>query len=213
MLYAIGDIHGEYDMLLALYEKIRIHSRGEASTIVFLGDYVDRGQKSKQVLDFVMTEGRRNFSFVCLKGNHEQLMTEGSDMWLINGGRETKLSFVTPDNTDGLIPQKYIDWMKYLPTLYETEKFIFVHAGLSPGLTAQETSEAVRLWTRFEFLTSEYDWGKRVIHGHTPSRQVEVKPNRINIDTGAVFYDTLTAVSLSAKEPEFIQVTRWEAAQ
>src|SRR5690606_352365 len=130
--YCVGDIHGCYDHLLDLMDMVYDQEPG---TIVFLGDYIDRGPKSKQVLDCLMsldsggTKIAGDWKYVFLRGNHEEMVLLGdSYLWHMNGGKETLDSF-----PNRIMPQEYIDWMKKLKLTYETDDYYFVHAGLRPG--------------------------------------------------------------------------------
>jgi len=153
---------------------------------IFLGDYVDRGPDSAQVIQYMIDHPE----FICLKGNHEDMMVSGHRAWLSNGGVETLESYkgVSKEKV-----QEHIDWMRALPLYYEDEHRIYVHAGLSPGVPLEEQSETAMLWIREEFLLCGNDFGKLVIHGHTPRRQVDIQPNRINLDTAGVFGNKFTA--------------------
>ena len=208
--YAIGDIHGCYYQLDKILELIRKDKRpDESAEIVFIGDYVDRGPEVKKVLDRVMANDD-SIPFICLQGNHEQMCLEAYDgiefmNWQINGGKATDKSFL--ETNGGRVPNEYLEWMRGLPIDYETDHYIFVHAGLAPGQSKDETHPDDKLWIRQEFLYSNYDWGKPVVHGHTPMQYPIVKSNRISIDTGAVFGHELTAAILrGSEEPLFIQV-------
>ncbi len=194
--YAVGDIHGYFSLLKPLYDKIqddiRINNVDDYK-IIFIGDYIDRGPDSKSVLDFLMSLDPEKHVF--LMGNHEDLCLhqEKWQTWLFNGGFETCASFNLPEGEYNL-PPDYIAWMKNLRLFYETDDFFFVHAGVEPGYSLDEnkTNPSMLLWVRDYFLNSDYDWGKYIIHGHTPVMRPEVKHNRMNVDTGAFYYGTLT---------------------
>lgn len=214
--YAIGDIHGMADKLSAMLDKIKVHAAehfpGREKMIVFLGDYVDRGPDSKRVIDTVMELSIDEFEKVTLLGNHEDMLLdairEGSSYsdftyWSDNGGSETAKSY------SGVISKSHVEWMKSLE-LYRIEgEFLFVHAGIRPGVPIVEQDKQVMIWIRDAFLNSDVDHGVVVVHGHTPSYGPTVRNNRIGIDTGAVFNRDLccavidTAQGKSAK-PEFI---------
>jgi diadenosine tetraphosphatase ApaH/serine/threonine PP2A family protein phosphatase len=182
----ITDIHGCYDQLLEMMDIANTWN-DDPKKFIFLGDYVDRGPDSAMVIQYMIDHPE----FICLKGNHEDMMegTHGSGMWLRNGGVETLQSYTgVSDKTRAT----HLEWIKALPLYYEDEHRIYVHAGLQPGIELENQSAIAMIWIREEFLHSDYDFGKLVIHGHTPRRQVDIKPNRINLDTGGVFGNKFT---------------------
>jgi len=187
-LYAVGDIHGRADLLRRALKWIETDAQGEPTHIVFVGDYIDRGPDSQDVLDIMMAgpNTTRN-SYTCLRGNHEQLCLDAersrSDMddWLSNGGNIALKSF------GGKIPEKYMNWMGKLRLYYEDDKRIFVHAGMSQGIPIAEQEADVLLWIREPFLLVDHDFGKHVVHGHTPIGP-EMLKSRTNLDAGS--YDT-----------------------
>ena len=223
--YAIGDVHGRDDLLERLHEIIRaqhsLRHQTKSGVIVYLGDYIDRGAQSMAVIDRIM-RGLPGFTSVCLKGNHEELMLDcltSEDRyvwmnWLENGGRETmgSLGLGYSDAGDRLalaraLGTERIQWLDKLELTYRAGNYLFVHAGIVPGRPLAEQKEKDLLWIRDRFLSSEEDHGFVVVHGHTPSKEPELKANRINVDTGATFYGQLTAVVLGEAEgPRFIVV-------
>jgi serine/threonine protein phosphatase 1 len=183
-LLVFGDIHGSIGALRRLIARLKITS---ADTLIFLGDYIDRGENSREVLDFLM-DLEQQFRCVFLKGNHEELFLIAYDgdetdwgSWLSNGGLKTLQDF------DSILPpERYLDWLRSLQLSYETETHYFVHAGLVPGKSPAESSDSDRLWIREPFLSSTYDWGKVVVFGHTVQFGGPlVHRNKIGIDTGA----------------------------
>lgn len=215
--YAIGDIHGKHDQLLRLLDWVEHDAGTEDALVLFLGDYIDRGPQSKEVLDTLIAGPKIDkHRWVFLRGNHEQMMLDArhdSTHWERDGGIQTLGSFGTRELEE--IPADYWIFLRNTIHYFEDEHRIFVHAGLYPGLTIKEIQvkgPSVFLWIREEFLNSDCDWGKTVIHGHTPVHYDpkknwddeqwapviaypfnSQKPNRINIDTGAVFGGKLTA--------------------
>jgi len=199
---AIGDIHGMAERLTHLLARLPAEG-----TLVFLGDYIDRGPDPHAVIARLMAlEQERPCIF--LRGNHEDLAlgtlagdAAAEDMWFENGGLETIESYHFH------IPEDHRAFLEATRPYYETEDYIFVHGGLVPGQMPSETNEKELWWIRDSFLKSNYDWGKLVIHGHTPApnHQPDIRPNRINIDTGAVYGGPLTALLLP--ERRFISVT------
>jgi serine/threonine protein phosphatase 1 len=173
LTYAIGDVHGRLDLLMDLLSQIIAHASGRSCKLVFLGDYIDRGPDSAGVVEL----GRRfqqrwPEGVLCLKGNHEAMLLEvvkepaAVSWWLGNGGDATLASFGVSHPRD--IPADVLSWMAGLATLYEDEHRYFVHAGLHPGLSLSEQDDQTKLWIRDEFLSVDYDFGKHVVHGHTP---------------------------------------------
>ena len=200
-IFAIGDIHGCYDRLKTLMDKIPINF--SCDTLVFIGDYIDRGPYSVEVVDYLMQLKNRVPDIVFLKGNHEDMLDKfinGVDRftYLLNGGQQTLDSYLTkPVQSDFYpIPPDHMEFFKSLRLYYETEEFIFVHAGLRPRVPLESQKPQDLLWIRDKFISTKYDFGKRVIFGHTPLKQPLVERNKIGIDTGAVYGNKLTCVRL-----------------
>ena len=200
-IFAIGDIHGSYDRLKTLMDKIPIDFSRD--TLVFIGDYIDRGPHSVEVVDYLMQLKNRVPGVIFLKGNHEDMLDKfinGDDRftYLLNGGQQTLDSYLTkPVQSDFYpIPPDHMDFFKSLRLFYETEEFIFVHAGLRPRVPLESQKPQDLLWIRDKFVSTKYDFGKRVIFGHTPLKNPLVEPNKIGIDTGAVYGNALTCVQL-----------------
>jgi serine/threonine protein phosphatase 1 len=188
--YAIGDVHGRFDLLSRALDEIG-DLEAQGATLVTLGDYVDRGPESREVVDALM---RRTSDprVVCLRGNHEEMMVNGladpdaEIHWLVNGGAATLASY------GGNVPPEHLAWLSALPVAYETEHQFFVHAGVRPGVSLDAQKREEMLWIRRRFLDSDEDFGKHVVHGHTPALEPELKANRSNLDTGAFTTGTLT---------------------
>jgi serine/threonine protein phosphatase 1 len=200
-IFAIGDIHGCYDRLKALMEKIPIDCSRD--TLVFIGDYIDRGPNSVEVVDYLIQLKDRVPEVIFLKGNHEDMLDKflnGADRftYLLNGGQQTLDSYLTkPVQSEFFpIPPDHMEFFKSLRLFYETEEFIFVHAGLRPRVPLKSQNTEDLLWIRNKFVSTKYDFGKRVIFGHTPLKKPLVEPNKIGIDTGAVYGNVLTCVQL-----------------
>jgi serine/threonine protein phosphatase 1 len=193
-LLVFGDLHGAITPLRQVLDRVRPRAD---DTLIFLGDYIDRGEDSRAVVDRLM-ELEQEFSCVFLKGNHEdmflqaynsmgadlsddELITEEMILWLTNGGVTTIRDF------EGSWPSdRYLRWFRDLRLYYETDTYYFVHAGLQPGVPPEVTTDAERMWIREPFLSSDFDWGKRVVFGHTVQLERPlVHPNKIGIDTGA----------------------------
>lgn len=207
-LFGIGDIHGSLESLERLMEKINPDLTRDR--LVFIGDYIDRGPEPKGVVDYIIRlknqapPGR----IICLKGNHEAMFLDfllgaPAGLFLFNGGLSTLQDYWGDDwtNREGLaLPPDHAQFYQDLQLYYETPDYIFVHGGLKPGVPLAEQEEEDLLWIRGEFITSPEDFGRRVIFGHTPFKQPLLMPNKIGIDTGAVYGNFLTAVRLPAEE-------------
>lgn len=211
-IYAIGDIHGNLDLLERLLEQIAPDL--DRDQLIFMGDYIDRGPRSQGVVDYVLR--LKNLAppeqVVCLKGNHEAMFLnflQGRDveLFLYNGGLITIRDYWGEDweKLEKLVlPLDHRRFFEALPLYYETPDYIFVHGGLHPGVPLTEQGEEDLLWIRGDFIASMEDFGKKVIFGHTPFRQPLVMPNKIGIDTGAAYGNRLTCLKLPAEE--FISV-------
>lgn len=175
--YIISDIHGCNIKFRKALKSIKLKKE---DTLVLLGDLIDRGPDSKEVLDTVFLLKEHNFNIICIKGNHEQMLLDSLNdfnqelNWLRNGGKETLSSFLTSDIEK--IPEKYIDFLKSLDTYYILDDFIFVHAGIDMTLQDPFSDEKSLLWLRkWEEKFDEKWLGKRiVIHGHTPTEKDEI---------------------------------------
>ncbi len=197
-LLAVGDIHGCLPQLKLLFQQVR---PTPADQVVFLGDYIDRGTDSRGVLDYLLDFGRRFPRSVFLKGNHEEMFLEfvggrNQLLYVLNGGQATLENYQQQDKLH--IPKSHLDFLESLHIWYETERFIFVHAGLRPGIPLAAQQEKDMIWIREEFLHSDYDWGKTIVYGHTPRLDVLLSPNRIAVDTGAVYGRTLSCCDVEA---------------
>ena len=211
-IFAIGDIHGCLEKVKALIKRIPI-SWGR-DVLVFLGDYVDRGPDPAGVVQFIVElQAEYPGSVICLKGNHEVMFMDflkngaASGAFLTFGGDKTLKSYGISLESPGreaarLMPYSHLQFLKSLPICFETERFFLVHAGVKPGIPLEKQKEEDMLWIRHEFIRSDYDWGKRIIFGHTPFDTPLLKPNKIGIDTGAVYGGRLTCLVLP--DVEFI---------
>jgi serine/threonine protein phosphatase 1 len=205
--YAIGDIHGQLDLLEELMQKIGAHTTETVSgtaTIVFLGDYVDRGPQSAHVVEYLrgLTDDNK-LRHILLKGNHEDMMVNVDDYWIPNGGHATIASYQT------LYPMVWADrmtkdaeWMNGLPARYQDEHRVYVHAALDHTRPFDEQKELVNLWSRYDKNEDHDFFGKHVVHGHTPQKKPLLLANRTNIDTGACFKGgVLTAAVFKDSQP------------
>jgi len=224
-VYAIGDIHGRLDLLERMIARVNtdIKEHGGDPLVVTLGDYIDRGPNSRGVLDRLLSNpfGGR---YVALKGNHEALLesflddpSAGADWWRL-GGADTLRSFgvdIKPRMTRRAfarasvqlreaLSQQHTGFLGSLKTSLPVGRYFFCHAGVKPGVALESQSDEDLLWIRDEFLGSQADFGKIVVHGHTPTEKPEVLANRINIDTGAYFSERLTCAVLDENGHRFI---------
>jgi serine/threonine protein phosphatase 1 len=221
-VYAIGDIHGCLDRLVALHEMIAedMAARPVAhATLVHLGDYVDRGADSAQVIDWLINQPPVPAdTFINLMGNHEFMMLSalaGADKeapghWLTNGGADSLLSWgisraVPANEWASRIPRQHLLFLRDLEISRHIGPYLFVHAGIRPGVKLDKQSRQDMMWIREPFLSSRADHGAVIVHGHTPKREPIVQPNRIAIDTGAVLGGALTCVVLEADKLGFLQ--------
>lgn len=224
-LYAIGDIHGYFEHFAVLIRRLADDGMDPArDTVVFLGDYIDRGPESRDVVELVRAWTDRYPHWMALRGNHEQLMIDalkrGPDdwstwvQWWYQGGRQTVASFagvrvsdVQPKDARS-IPPDVVTWMKKglkQSWIHDPSGYAFVHAGFRPiDDWMTKTSREDRIWIRDEFLESDFNFGHIIVHGHTPVEEPVVRPNRIGIDT-MLRGGYLTAVELSGPEPRFIR--------
>jgi len=211
-IYAIGDVHGNLDLLQRLLEKIQPDLARDQ--LVFMGDYIDRGPNPKGVVDYVLGFKRlvNPQEVICLKGNHEAMFLnflQGRDLelFLFNGGLSTLRDYWGEDwdHLEQLVlPPEHRKFFEELRLYYETPDYLFVHGGLKPGVPPAKQDEEDLLWIRGDFIASMEDFGKKVIFGHTPFQQPLVMPNKIGIDTGAAYGNRLTCLKLPREE--FISV-------
>jgi serine/threonine protein phosphatase 1 len=232
-IYAIGDIHGRLDLLNTLLAQIDddIALRPTVRPVyVFLGDYIDRGPSSRETIDRLIEHGKTNETLF-LKGNHESIAIKCLsdrnlfDQWLRLGGLETLASYgihprVQPKVKQivelqaafhDALPQAHFRFFRDLQNSFLCGDFFFAHAGAKPNVELSQQKERDLLWIREEFLSSSFDFGKIIVHGHTPTKEVEVRSNRINIDTGAFATDRLTCLvmegeSLSVIDTSFVDI-------
>lgn len=224
-VYAIGDIHGRADLLDQLHDKIEadLGSAPEKTVIVYLGDYVDRGADSHGVIERLTRSRFSNVETVALLGNHEDMLLQfmdapyGASLWLSNGGDATLSSYKVkvPASFDellftqrallGAMPRHHKQFLSSLPEQVQYGDYLFVHAGIKPGLPLDRQSREQMIWIRDVFLNSETDHGLIVVHGHTIVHEVEWRPNRIGVDTGAYTTGRLTALVLEGAGRRLLQ--------
>ncbi len=202
--FAIGDVHGCLGQLERLLQKIPADPAED--TLVFIGDYIDRGSESRGVVDCVLGLGETHANVVCLRGNHEAMLLdflegENEELYWMNGGWATLRNYGillsdSPCVRKGKIPAGHLRFFETLRLYYETDQDLFVHAGLRPGIPLAEQFVEDMLWIRWEFIDSEADFGRRVVFGHTHFHEPLVAENKVGIDTGAVYGGRLTCVEL-----------------
>ncbi len=228
-IYAIGDIHGRSDLLSVLFQEIDIDLENRPALRalhVFLGDYIDRGPNSKEVGSLVLSR-RREHEIVALKGNHDifpTLFLKDPAIfhdWRLFGGVETLISYgLRPslrmgksdvrqlaDEFAAAFPVAHADFFTALSPSFSCGDFFFAHAGVKPGRPLDQQSEDDLLWIRQEFLDHEGDFGKLVVHGHTPVKSVDNRGNRINIDTGAYATGCLSALAIDGATVRLLDTT------
>ena len=224
-IYAVGDVHGRADLLAETMELIDqdLERRPVAYAVeIYLGDYVDRGADSKGVIDLLATRLVQN-NAICLRGNHEELLERFLDdpsvlqSWLKLGGLQTLASYgvhLRPDRTEAsetirarfreVFPHAHTLFLKCLKPWISCGDYLFVHAGIRPGVPFDRQSMRDLLWIRDDFLSSPLHHGKCIVHGHTPVPHPDLRPNRINVDTGAWQSGKLTSVVLEGTSVQFL---------
>jgi serine/threonine protein phosphatase 1 len=225
-LYVIGDIHGRSDLLDEVIQEIGqdlVDNAPDNAIVVTLGDYVDRGPDSRGVLDRL---ARNPFPipYVALKGNHEELFElfledpGAGSQWRLLGGLETLHSYGVPvgplmrgkgfeeasDMLRARVPPEHLAFLSSLRTFITSGQYFLCHAGVRPGVPLDRQESRDLLWIRGEFLTSSRNFGRIVVHGHTPVEQPQVLANRINIDTGAFATGCLTCIVLERGSHRFL---------
>ncbi len=227
VVYAVGDVHGCLGLLLKLQQQIKEDMAGRDASrrvVVYLGNYVDRGPDSRGVLEHLLTRPLPDCERIHLAGNHDRWMLKFLDdasvgsPWLRNGGRETLVSYgVVPPRSLGdpeylamqqafnaALPDTHRVFLQSMAASHEEGDYFFAHAGVKPGVALADQSENDLTWIREEFLYSNDDFGKVVVHGHTPTHTPEEYPNRIAVDTGAFMSGKLTAAVLHRGKISFM---------
>ncbi len=219
-LYAIGDIHGRYDLLCNLLDQIDADAAnlptGVEPTLIFLGDYIDRGLQSRQVIECLMSSRLEAYKTVFLFGNHEEAMLRFLEdpnfgaKWVQYGGGETLMSYglqpprgaaaANPDAWYGLweqfrnaLPPEQVSFLRDMKHYFTAGDYLFVHAGLRPNISLEEQNVQDMLWIRDEFLNDTSDFSHLIVHGHTPADDPYLDNRRMGLDTGAYNTGILTA--------------------
>lgn len=229
-VYAVGDVHGRDDLLGDLLAQIEADAAGRGRAklaVVFLGDLIDRGPSSRQVVERLRTYRPSGVRPVFLAGNHEEVLLRILDGearlipdWLRFGGAECLASYgvdaanlrrMQPtqaiETVRSAIPASHGEFLRGFDDTFRAGSYLFVHAGIRPGIPLEQQSRADLRWIREPFLTDGSEHGFTVIHGHTIREQVEERANRIGIDTGAYRTGVLTALGLEGSERWYLQAT------
>ncbi len=222
LVYAVGDIHGRADLLELLVAKINMDARtkGMKPTVVFVGDYVDRGTDSKGVIELLLNGLPMDWTAIFLKGNHEEAMLTFiedpafGDTWQDFGGLQTLTSYgvalprrageidwpAVSASFAAALPRAHRDFLRGLTLRESIGDYVFVHAGVRPRIPLEYQSEKDLLWIREEFTAAGRALPQTVVYGHTPSEEVVVGPGRIGIDTGAYATGKLTAAGFQGSD-------------
>jgi len=211
-IFAIGDIHGCLDELKRMINKLENLKKPltKKDEIVFVGDYIDRGPDSKGVIDYLIKLSKK-YKIMFIKGNHEQMMEDAivnyifERLWISNGGIQTIQSYgidCFEFNIDSF-PKDHIEFINNTKLYYETEDYIFVHAGINQELPFEKQKDYM-LWVREEFISNDTKWKRKVIFGHTVHKEPLVMDNKIGIDTGCFYYGKLTCVELPKEKFHYI---------
>ena len=227
LAYAVGDVHGRIDLLDELLGRIEVNrqSRGRAkAVIIFLGDLIDRGPASAQVIERLRTYAPPQARLVFIIGNHEEVLirllrgeSQYLQDWLRFGGAECAKSYgiklaSLKGNAERAvqilrdkIPVEHQDFLQNFVDTFRIGKYLFVHAGIRPGVKLAEQNQTDLRWIRDPFLKNEGDYGFLVVHGHTIGDEVQIRDNRIGLDTGAYYSGVLTAMGLEGRDRWFLQ--------
>ncbi len=227
-LYAIGDIHGRADLLDSLLVDIKADCAGHPHVeVIFLGDYIDRGPGSAAVIDRILSGPSSGQKWTSLIGNHEavllHLLSDAQKdestfpSWLHHGGRETLASYGLPADIiygDDLsltmnalskaLPAAHRDFLHNLDLSRQVGDYLFVHAGIRPGVPLDEQRRRDLIWIRDTFLEFPGDHGVHVVHGHSITAKVDERHNRTGIDTGAYASGKLTALMIEGTERRYL---------
>jgi len=225
-VYAVGDIHGRLDLLQKLIAKIRDHAGSTRYELIFLGDYIDRGEASAGVVDYLLNAPElASVQRVFLKGNHEAALLDFLDdpgtgpSWSAHGGFETLISYgvrtsqlrsdeavweSTAQDFRAKLPAAHLAFYQNLDLYVRRGDFLFVHAGVNPDKPLHDQTEADLLWIRDAFLGCSRQHECMIVHGHTPEPAPVRDKRRIGVDTGAYQTGVLTAVSISPDGIDFL---------
>ena len=227
-IYCIGDIHGRLDLLQQLHQLIMTDASTyqHAVSVVYVGDYIDRGPHSKQVIDYLLSDPLPDFESIFLLGNHEQVLLEflenpeNTGTWFNFGGLSTLASYDVkftgiPQRRQlqelgrafrKKMPETHMKFFQQLLPCYDKEGYYFVHAGVRPGIKLKRQRLEDMLWIRDDFLGNQHFHGKVVVHGHSVSDSPVIRSNRIGVDTGAYSSGMLSCLVLEEKEQRFYRL-------
>jgi serine/threonine protein phosphatase 1 len=228
-VYAVGDIHGRADLLEQMHrliaQDVALLTPGTSKVVIYLGDYVDRGLDSRQVIDLLIRDPLADFATVHLIGNHDAWLLSFlvdatiGPIWLRYGGDATMVSYgvqlgtpqddvryyeLLQNDLRERIPRKHVEFLQNLELSFESGDYLFVHAGVDPARPLDQQATHDLLWIRDPFLSCRRDLGRVVVHGHTVEAEPIVRPNRIGIDTGACWTGCLTCLVLEEGEFRFL---------
>jgi serine/threonine protein phosphatase 1 len=200
-IFIVGDLHGCLNMLVRLIEKIPW--RPDKDRLIFIGDYIDRGENPKGVVDYILSLQKGSQNVECLLGNHEAMFLDfldgkNRDLFIMNGGWTTLESYGARNwvEEDPSVPSDHLAFYGSLKHYIELHDYYVVHAGFRPEVSVEDQQLKDMLWIRYKFIYSDYDFGKKVIFGHTEFDKPLILVNKIGIDTGAVRENTLTCLQL-----------------
>jgi len=234
-IFAIGDIHGCMTELTSLHKKILTHEKFDVKKdlLIYLGDYIDRGKNSKEVIDQIIKLKRSKINTINLMGNHEEFFVDflfnkinNIEQWLNFGLDQTLRSygievvdFIKDGFGDDIIDQlrnallsimgeDHISFFKDLELSFSSEKYLFVHAGIDPNKKLEDQTKQDFLWSRSKgFFDKNFKSEKIIVHGHTPEENIVKDAYRINIDSGCYFSGKLSCVCLTDDSEERIFIT------
>jgi len=229
-VYCIGDIHGRYDLLLEIQNIIKKDTDSFVGNkeLIYLGDYIDRGEYSREVIDHLIERPLSGFNTVYLRGNHEQSLlnfleeAEVGRGWFNYGGLATLISYKVKiskipsrkedfeeiqENLKNTLPKEHINFFKNTDISFTLGNYYFVHAGIKPGVPLDEQRPEDQLWIRDKFVRYKKPHQKIIIHGHTITDLPDIQENRIGLDTGAYMSGKLTCLVLEADSQRIIQTS------
>lgn len=228
--YAVGDVHGRFDLfvgMLRLIEDDLANRPTDIFKIIFLGDLIDRGPQSADIIELAETLSRSTSHLQFLKGNHEEMFLhafagdeQAAGFFYSVGGRETLMSYgldcAEGDTMSGEqlvawmklhIPESHIRFISRFDDMVQSGDFIFVHAGIKPHVPLHRQALSDLRWIRNEFLNCETLHPGVIVHGHSITQEVEERPNRIGIDTGAYFSGRLTGIAIEGEDRWYLTAT------
>ena len=227
-IYCVGDIHGSIDLLQQLHTAIAEDAADYTGNrrVIYLGDFIDRGEGTRAVIDCLLNQPLPGFEAIYLRGNHEQTMLDFLQhpdvgrSWLSYGGMNTLVSYgvkvtklparkedyvALQQRLASRLPEAHLEFLQNTRLSYSSGSYYFVHAGIRPGIPLHQQTAEDQLWIREEFLSCRKHKEQIIVHGHTVTEEPEIKHNRIGIDTGAYISGKLTALVLEKDTRRFIQ--------